>query len=72
MLDLLVAVVCLIAGFIGGCWLRRQATSDFQRGVQLMLDQMPVLIKSALPTPSVQHPRHEHNLPKQNGPPDKK
>ena len=68
MLELCVAVVCLALGFVGGCWMRRSAIADFERGVALGLAHMTPLLKQQAP----QHPRHDNNQkPQQNNPAQK-
>ena len=69
MLELCVAVVCLVLGFVGGVWMRRSAIADFERGVSLGLTHAATLVKSHV---NVQQPRHDNNQkPQQNNPAQK-
>jgi hypothetical protein len=68
MLEVLTAVVALVAGFVAGCWIRKDAVNLFERGVALGLAQLPNLVKSQTQIP---HQRHDQNQPKRD-PQDKK
>ncbi len=68
MLELCVAVVCLAIGFAGGCWMRRNAIADFERGVSLGLAQLGTLVKTQ---GNPHQPRHENQKPQQNNPAQK-
>lgn len=68
MLELTVAIVCLAIGFVGGVWMRRSAIQDFQRGVELGLSHMPMLVKAHQ---QPQQQRHDNNQKPQQSPAQK-